>query len=581
MFAVYLGLALLLTSLQLGLAYLSTRDAVTQELKAVANAFEPGLTQALWNYQENQIRAIAQGILSSPVVSAVRITDLHAGIDVNLSSPLHSAQDISTQSSIQYDYLGAKQVIGEFWVYADNRVVLARMRDGVLLIVIAALIKTLGLLWIVQYFVRRMLVRPLAAFTAHLARFDAASDLTPIDTRIVSTLELKRLMRSFNRLIFRLQKNELARLELMATLEEKVIQRTQLLDERSHELRLQRDYVSTLLDVVPEGLVVIDQQGEIERINQHAALKMALPFGSKNNLFDCIPDNQQDVLRHCMEDILHLGRATCEVTLTQGEVSHNLLFAGTLAARQPSVKIVMALIDISAQKEAEAANRAKSRFLAGLGHDLRQPANALGIYLSVLQARVEGQDLKALVAKAIDCRATLAYVFDSLLFMARIDSNNLLPQPHPVALQSVWDRLMHTFEPQAQEKGLRLKMVPTELVVSTDAFMLERLLSNLVANAIRYTQSGSVTVIARQRQGVVSVGVTDTGVGIPAGVRQHIFDDFYQVNKSTDEHHGVGLGLSIVSGLARLLKLQHRVFSIPGRGTTFLLQGLISNDDRE
>ena len=158
-FSIYLLLAFSLTLVQIGLEYRSTRTNVMNELRSVTLAFEPGVAQALWNFQESQVRATAQGMLSTQLIAGVRIRDVTGSIDVHISNIPSSASSLSVMTPLWYEHPGTKQKIGEFLTFADEGIIFQRMREGVPVIFIAALIKTLGLWCIAQFFVRQLLAQ--------------------------------------------------------------------------------------------------------------------------------------------------------------------------------------------------------------------------------------------------------------------------------------------------------------------------------------------------------------------------------------------------------------------------------------
>jgi len=225
-----------------------------------------------------------------------------------------------------------------------------------------------------------------------------------------------------------------------------------------------------------------------------------------------------------------------------------------------------------ARREADSANLAKSRFLAAASHDLRQPLHALGLFASALAQRARDDESRELTGRITRSIGALESLFSEVLDVSRLDAGAINASPRPVALQPLFDRLADDLAPAAEEKGLALRLVPTRAVVRSDPVLLERVLRNLVANAIRYTDSGGVLVGARRRAGGVVLEVRDSGIGIPEEHRARIFEEFYQVERpDRDRHQGLGLGLSIVRRLCDLLGHPISFSSLPGRGTTFRL----------
>jgi len=227
----------------------------------------------------------------------------------------------------------------------------------------------------------------------------------------------------------------------------------------------------------------------------------------------------------------------------------------------------------AARLAAERANVSKSRFFAAASHDLRQPLHSLGLFAEALKDRVVDPESRKLAQRIGDSIDALDRLFEELLDLSRLDAGTVEVRRRPVALQAVFDRLDSEFRAAAATKGLRLRLVPTALVVDTDPVLLERVLVNLVANAVRYTNAGGVLVAARRRGAVTRLEVSDTGIGIPPDQRALVFDEFYQVgNPGRDRRQGLGLGLAIVRRLTTLLGHRLALDSVIGRGTRFTLE---------
>jgi two-component system, sensor histidine kinase len=225
-----------------------------------------------------------------------------------------------------------------------------------------------------------------------------------------------------------------------------------------------------------------------------------------------------------------------------------------------------------ARAEAEAANLAKSRFLAAASHDLRQPVHALGLFAAAAKQARSDEERRAVVDRMDASVAALAALFDSLLEVSRLDAGVLEPRPETVPLRSLLARLHAEHSQTARTKGLALRLRCPDVAVRTDPLLLERLLRNLVSNALRYTERGGVLVAARGRADTVRVGVWDTGVGIAPEHRSQVFEEFFQVgNPERQREHGVGLGLAIVRRLAALLDAPLHITSRVGRGSCFAI----------
>jgi signal transduction histidine kinase len=225
----------------------------------------------------------------------------------------------------------------------------------------------------------------------------------------------------------------------------------------------------------------------------------------------------------------------------------------------------------AARGEAVAANIAKSKFLAAASHDLRQPMQALSMYASVLEDRVS--DARALrVVRGIELSVrALEQLFDSLLDISKIESGVIKPEIVSFALMPLIERVVEAEIPIAAQKTLELRIAATSASVRSDPALLERMLKNLVTNAIRYTERGKILVGCRRaRGGRLRLEVVDSGIGIPAHEQERIFDEYYQLGGKSVQ--GLGLGLPIVKSLGELLGHAVTVRSSPGHGSVFSIE---------
>jgi two-component system, sensor histidine kinase len=240
----------------------------------------------------------------------------------------------------------------------------------------------------------------------------------------------------------------------------------------------------------------------------------------------------------------------------------------SLKLRFENVEIVRRLA--FEKEQAERANVAKSRFLAAASHDLRQPLHALALFGSALRDRMRDSGLRVIVDKLCSSVEALEGLFDELLDVSKLDAGIVVPEVRALRVQTLFDRIGAAYADEAADKGLRLRCVPTSVVVRSDPVLLERILRNLVANAIRYTDAGGVLIGCRRKGDAVRIDVVDSGVGISRAHMTDIFEEFYQVgNPERDRTKGLGLGLAIVKRLASLLKHEVGVHSAPGRGSVF------------
>ncbi len=223
-----------------------------------------------------------------------------------------------------------------------------------------------------------------------------------------------------------------------------------------------------------------------------------------------------------------------------------------------------------AKKEAENANSAKSRFLAAASHDLRQPLSALRLYTGVLRRKVAPAD-QGLLVDIDECVASLSDLLSKLLDLSKLEAGVITPRVRDFAPGEMFNKLHAAYAPAAEAKGLDLRCRVNCSTARTDPVLFQRIVGNLVDNAIHYTHLGGVLITCRRRDGKRWVEVWDTGVGIPENKIGEAFEEFRQLGDDA-RTQGSGLGLTIVARTARLLGLEIRVHSHPGRGSMFAVE---------
>lgn len=230
-----------------------------------------------------------------------------------------------------------------------------------------------------------------------------------------------------------------------------------------------------------------------------------------------------------------------------------------------------------AREKAETASQEKSRFLAAASHDLRQPLQALMLFSDALNSHVHGRDpLAEKLAGQIESSVnSLTDMLGALLNISRLESGITQPQLQHFNLQSLLDRLYLEFHRIALEKGLTFNIpacadLPDGVVIYSDPSLLEQIIRNLASNAIRYTNQGTVQITCHVSRDQIKVCVIDTGIGISHEDQSRIFDEYFQAdNPQRDRRQGLGLGLSIVRRVEKLLNYRIELDSEPGRGSRF------------
>lgn len=258
------------------------------------------------------------------------------------------------------------------------------------------------------------------------------------------------------------------------------------------------------------------------------------------------------------------------------ELEHGV---NTMAAALESARVDLEqrVTDATAQlaqkkDEAERANLAKTRFLAAASHDLRQPLHALGLFVTSLADRPLPEDARGTVTHIEKSVYAMQDLIDALLDISRLDAGAVQPRLSAFPVYRLLSTLAANYAAQAESKGVVFRTVPSSAVVYSDPILLERIMLNLVSNAVRYTPTGKILLGCRRHGGGLRLEVWDTGIGIDADQQRRIFEEFYRVGSAPDADRGQGLGLAIVDRLARLLGHEIIVRSRPGAGSMFALQ---------
>ncbi len=220
-----------------------------------------------------------------------------------------------------------------------------------------------------------------------------------------------------------------------------------------------------------------------------------------------------------------------------------------------------------AQSLAEEANLGKTRFLAAAGHDILQPLNAARLYSASLIEKLGKSENEAIVSNIESSLDSVETILSAVLDISRLDTGALKPSITTFELGALLKQIQTDFAPLAAKKNLNLHMVKTSVFVKTDRNLLQRLIQNLVSNAIKYTRTGSILLGVRRRKGSVEIQIIDSGIGIAQDKTKIVFREFTRLEDGMREAEGLGLGLSIVDRIARVLKLPLQVSSRINRGT--------------
>lgn len=274
------------------------------------------------------------------------------------------------------------------------------------------------------------------------------------------------------------------------------------------------------------------------------------------------------------DEIAAMARAV-EVFRRNAVELERLLEERKSAAARLEQQVVARTRDLAEKsRQLENANRYKSHFLASASHDLRQPLHALNLFVAQLHGETDASRRRRLVGRVDAAVASMNELFESLLDMSKLEAGMLEPQFAEFPIERALERMETTFADPARQKGLRLSIVRSGVMVRSDPILLERILMNLVSNAVGYTAQGGVVVGCRRRGGHLRIDVCDSGPGFAKAQERRIFGEYYRLaadgpNSGRNRGGGLGLGLAIVERLGRLLDHEVTIESSPGRGSRF------------
>ena len=349
-------------------------------------------------------------------------------------------------------------------------------------------------------------------------------------------------------------------------------------------------FFRNLLESAPDAMIIVDETGEIALVNGQA-LRM---FGYKRDemigesVDVLLPKklrhehvshresySESPILRPMGQDIDLVGlrkdgsEFPVEISLSLVE-THAGRFISSVV-RDVTVRRQMANDIKAAREAAERANKANSAFLAAASHDLRQPVQALSLLNGALRRTVTDERALLMVENQDASLTAMTNLLNSLLDISRLDAGAVKPEWEEFPMQRLIDRLSAEFGRQAQNKGLQFTSQSCDAVVRSDPNLLAEVITNLVSNAIRYTDKGDVSMVCVERDGHCHLEVSDTGIGIEPDQIEEIFREFHQCKSPGTNTEGFGLGLAIVRRLTDLLDHRIEVDSNPGKGSRFTI----------
>jgi signal transduction histidine kinase len=387
-----------------------------------------------------------------------------------------------------------------------------------------------------------------------------------------------------------------------------------LLDDASEAIQYNRDLLQSAIDHVQQGIAVFDRNMELICWNREFREMLELPQSlgrvgvsldqivrhvaqsAVKNPADVEPFVSNRLRKYAVtletfQEKLDDGRRVIEINtnaMPQGgivttftDITERVAAAAALERANETLerrvrertaelmKVNAALGE--AKSKADEANLDKTRFLAAASHDVLQPLNAARLYTTSLIDRGPDGMLGKLAGNIDASLEAVEEILNALLDISRMDTGSLRAEISTFSIGELLQQLKVEFAPQAEAKQLKLIVAPCSLYVRSDRKLLRRVLQNFVSNAIKYTRKGSVLMGCRRRGAELVIEVHDTGVGIPASKHELIFKEFHRLNTGTPAVHGIGLGLSIVERIGRMLGHPVTLRSTPEIGSTFAM----------
>ncbi|MEI2298085.1 PAS domain-containing hybrid sensor histidine kinase/response regulator [Ensifer sp. MJa1] len=381
-----------------------------------------------------------------------------------------------------------------------------------------------------------------------------------------------------------------------------------LLDQASEALQYNQDMLQTALSQMDQGIAVFDNANNLiiwnRRFRQlldlpEAAGQVGFPLAeivsSLTRRGDIRKEDEKGLIANFLTldkpFLLELGNGERIIEVrtnampdkgivtTYTDITHRV--AADMALKQANETLELRVAErtgeltrvnrelAEARAAAEEANIGKTRFFAAAGHDILQPLNAARLYSSSLVERLGDSDNSTLVENIDSSLESVEAILGAVLDISRLDTGAMKARLQSVPLNDLLRRIETDFAPMARAKDLELVVMPTSLIARTDPNLLRRVVQNLVSNAIKYTLTGKVLVGVRRRGTMATIEVLDSGIGIPQSKFRTVFKEFARLDEGARTASGLGLGLSIVDRISRVLNHPVSLQSTPGKGTGF------------
>ncbi len=605
-FSIYLVITILITGSQMYNEYQLEKSAIRSNLEAYESIFGLGIATALWNIDDEQLNATLEGVVRLRDIAGVWLQDIDGTtlyVDGITHAPVVGDKLIDPDQlpAVQdtfvhvFPVLFKERKIGTAYFYSSNQIVFDRVKYNFFAIIINALIKT-AVLWLLFIWAfKRYLGRALDQFTTKIeaTELDSIDSEPDSDSEKIDTFnapELERLEHVFQSLKQRISESKKRLYELNQNLEERV-------EERTRAFQKQQAMLESMSDIAKIG--AWEYEADSQKLTWSRVTREIHDVGKAftpdlQNILDfCINSSEKNALR-----------AQIERALSQGTSWHSEYQIRTANERQlwihftgqpewehgKCVRLYGTYQDItermSAEQElirsrdaAEAADTAKSEFLASMSHEIRTPMNGLIGMLSVLLEGKLAEKQKRQAELALSSARSLLALLNDILDFSKIEAGKLDIESIEFDLPRLIQESTEIFALQAQEKDLELIVdmkalndIPRAL---GDPNRLRQIISNLIGNAIKFTNRGEIVVrcsvdLADAHSIQFCCDIRDTGIGIPVEKQATIFESFSQVDLSTTRQYGgTGLGLAIVKQLCEMMNGSISVVSQVNQGSSF------------
>ena len=561
--SIYFIVLLFVTLFHLSYEYLHTENNVQRELRDVEGIFNESLTAALWAEDKNQLNAIAAGMVNLGVVTGVKIENKSSAIAIEQFQEPASA--FSHSYDLNYAFRDKNLYLGSVTLYSGKSVIIERIKVSFYLLLLSAIIKSFFLTLLFFFSVKKFLHKPLQNLIDQIEQIKVdqvqQSDiLEPVNT----STEVNELTSAFNQLKHSLA-NKLLQIEESKNHFESIFQNSKV------------------------GMFQANLKGELITVNRYIVELYQYPseeelLASHKTLSSLLSMQQQD-FKVALSSLAG-GESLCfetEVSNAVGDALACEFTANVIFSDSGDVRFIEGiLLDLSDKKAreialrekyiAENSNLSKSMFLAAASHDLRQPVHAMSMLIELLASVPLSAQANVIVDKLGHSVDGLRSLFDSLLDISSLDAGVVEVNPVPCSVRHSLDQVVELYKLQASDKGLVLEACGEDIWLQTDPVLLQRILSNLVSNAIIHTDKGAISLRVLSSDDNIYIEVRDSGKGIAIADQDKIFDEFQQLhNPERDRRKGLGLGLAICKRLAKLLNCQLRLSSTINQGACFSL----------